>query len=428
MSDVNEAAAGSIVPSDEEDRRLFEPPLGPNSAARILRLKRDDPEETELELFNDLNGVASRRLGQILGHNTHLTSLGFGSNFDVAGLCAGLQTNRSIRLFELDEIDLSGVVKMNSLVPFLANHPSLEEICLSNCNIGPDGIENFSDALSGRRTGTLSDLDLTGNNFGNVNLDRLIRALMPEKSKELIELNLTECGIGLQGCASLATLLQENSSRGLKVLNLYANAIDDDSARVLAGSLVENSRLMELVLSGNDGITRQGWKAILDLIYDTRSMEHMSASNHTLRNLGAFTPFYTQRLSNALGVDDANLLWASLKLNYNDDKMIVIKHKLIWSHAQGRLNIGDSPLVAGVMPQILACFSTFSNETDSEFIRQHEPPLPELRITTMGLDAVFRILRSRPDLCQTESDPPRSVRRRRRSRGADAGAGRRRIL
>ena len=107
----------------------------------------------------------------------------------------------------------------------------------------------------------------------------------------------------------------------------------------------------------------------------------------------------------------------------------VIKQKLIWSHAQGHLNIGDSPLVAGAMPQILACFSTFSNETDNGFIQWHEPPLPEARIAIMGLDAVFHILRSRPDLCQTESDPPRSVRRRRRrSGGADAGAARPRIV
>ena len=63
-----------MEPSDEEDRRLFETLLGPKRTEVILRLKRDDPEETQLQLIDEhLNEVASRRLGQILGQNTHVT-------------------------------------------------------------------------------------------------------------------------------------------------------------------------------------------------------------------------------------------------------------------------------------------------------------------------------------------------------------------
>ena len=74
------------------------------------------------------------------------------------------------------------------------------------------------------------------------------------------------------------------------------------------------------------------------------------------------------------------------------------------------------------MPQILGCFSTFSNNTENEFIQWHEPLLADSRLAIVDLDSVFHILWSRPNLRQIESKPPRSVRHPRRSGGADAGA------
>ena len=427
-------------PSDEEDRRLFETLLRPEKMAEILRLKREDdcPADTALYLhWSDLNAAASWRLGRILGRNARLTSLTLWCNFDVARLCAGVRKSTSIRRFEIRGINLSDVVEMKNLAQFLAYDSSVVRISLANCHIGPDSLGILADALSGRRTDALKHLNLAGNDFGNVNLDRLVRALMSEKSEELIALHLRRCRVGLEGCASLATLLQGNSRRGLQVLNLEGNAIDDEATRVLAGALVENSRLMELYLSQNSitdesaivlagsldknptlgmldlrenaGITARGWKAFLDLMCDSASVAHVRGSNHALVSLGARTPRYARRLVQALAVDAANLLCTSLRLNNNGDKMTVLKHKLIWSHAQGRLNVGGSPLTTGVLPRILACFSTFSNETDKGFVQWHEPRLPDSKLAIMGLDAVFRILRSRPDLlsetvcCKTES-------------------------
>ena len=43
MNDVNETAAGSANPSDEENRHLFGASLDPYDTDRILGLKRDDP-------------------------------------------------------------------------------------------------------------------------------------------------------------------------------------------------------------------------------------------------------------------------------------------------------------------------------------------------------------------------------------------------
>ena len=429
MSDDETANGGSTGPSDEEDMCLFEAFLRPEYVAAILRLKRNEPEETEFRPSGDFNEVASRRLGQILAQNTRLTTLTLWCNFNVTGLCAGIRTSTSIQRFDISGNDLSGVAEMNSLASFLADNPNFESITLFDCDIGPGSLEILMDALSGRRTRTLRVLDLGANVFGDANLDSLVRALMPEKSHELTRLTVRYCGICLQGCASLATLLRGNSSRGLQLLNLEGNAIDDACARVLAESLVDNSRLRDLNLSENRGnITAQGWKAFVGLIYDSKSIECISASNHTLCSLGVLDALDAQRLFDALGDDDANNLHAALRINHNENKIFVAKQKVVWSHAQGRLNVGDSSIVAGAIPQMLSCFSTFSNETDNGFIQWHHPPLCETRIAAMGLSAVFRILQARPDLCHAESKPRRSVRRRRCSGGRDTGVARPRIV
>ena len=416
MSDTSDTDASSTEPSDEEDRRLFRASLHPGSVAAILCLKRDDPKQTHFSLLQDMNEETSRRLSHILGQNTRLTDLNLPCNFDVAGLCAELQTNRFIQVFALmGGVDLSGVAEMNRLVPFLVNNPSFVVIHLFHCNIGPDSIGILAEALSSCSASTLRGLNLGGNNFGGVDLGPLCQALVQERHSGLTELHLPNCGMGQHGCASLATLLQGHSSLGPQVLNLRENAINDQSARVLVNFLNKNSRSMTLDLAGNRGITAHGWQAFLDLVCGARSMGHMRASNHTLCSLGDANPFghqlESQNFVHVLGADDANFLEALLRLNGNSDKTLVLKHKLIWSHIQGRSNIGDcplaqDPLVTSLMPQVLACFSDFPNEADALFLYRHQPQPSDLELAVMRLEAMFVTLRIRPDLFQAGSVAP----------------------
>ena len=104
-----------------------------------------------------------------------------------------------------------------------------------------------------------------------------------------------------------------------------------------------------------------------------------------------------------LGFDGANLLKASLKLNINSNKMMVARRKILWSHARGDLNIGESSIATGAMPRILAWFGNGLDET----VQYHEPPLfdaksevslsnIETRVDTARLDSIYRILRAVP--------------------------------
>lgn len=56
----------------------------------------------------------------------------------------------------------------------LINNPSLKEIRLSNCNIGPLGVNVIAYSLLNRSEDTLELLDLSGSNFGGIDLDGLV--------------------------------------------------------------------------------------------------------------------------------------------------------------------------------------------------------------------------------------------------------------
>mmetsp|Transcript_25195 Transcript_25195/g.46395 ORF Transcript_25195/g.46395 Transcript_25195/m.46395 type:complete len:444 (-) Transcript_25195:190-1521(-) len=402
MDNFNHAAdANNKSCSDDDDLRLFESCCGPELVRKILRIKHNDPEVTRLTGFkDDLNEVASRRLGHILGQNTHLEELSIWDwNLDMVGLCAGLQNNRCIMELDIDGIDLRDAEKMSSLAPFLSNNPSLRDIILSKCNIGPDSISILSNALS--YSDTLELLHLGNNRFGDVDLHELVRAL--KRSRKLLWLDFPGCEIGQRGCTSLARLL-ENHESNLETLNLGDNSIDDDSAIILVDSLVKNTKLKSLHLDGNNGINTSGWSAMLDLVCKRSSINDVMESNHTLYNLGYSSADLMKAVDRTLEVDNANLLRASLEMNETTDKMLVARSKVLWNHARGDLNLGESFIATGTMHRILVWIGDDSNQTNANLIQYHHPRLPKARIDTIRLDSIYRIIRSRPSLCNSEQN------------------------
>eukprot|EP00579_Thalassiosira_antarctica_P014114 CAMPEP_0201948784 /NCGR_PEP_ID=MMETSP0903-20130614/55637_1 /ASSEMBLY_ACC=CAM_ASM_000552 /TAXON_ID=420261 /ORGANISM="Thalassiosira antarctica, Strain CCMP982" /LENGTH=568 /DNA_ID=CAMNT_0048491979 /DNA_START=72 /DNA_END=1779 /DNA_ORIENTATION=+ len=393
--------------SDDDDLRLFESSRDPELATKILRVKHNDPDATSLELTAvDLNEVASRRLGYILGINTHVKSLVLiRCNLDVVGLCVGLQNNQCIEKLWLVGIDFRDTDKLNSLALILGGNPSLKDITLQTCSLGPVSINILSNAFSNCSEDTLEFLSLSGNHFSDVDLDELIRAL--SRNRRLWWLQLSDCEIGQRGCASLASLsLLENQESSLQYLHLHRNSIDDESAIVLAASLAKNNKLTWLSLRGNNGIITPGWLAMLKLVCNNTSINGVLESNHELDHLGYSSSCILNAVNGALGIDNANLLCASLKMNRIRNKRLVVRRKVLWSHARGNLNIGDSSIVTAAMPRILAWIGDDSNETNANLIQSHDPPLPKARVDMIRFDSIYRILRSRPNLCNSEQNIP----------------------
>ena len=174
--------------------------------------------------------------------------------------------------------------------------------------------------------------------------------------------------------------------------DLKSNAIDNEGAIMLAESLVENIHFEDLALDGNLGITGPGWSAFLCLVCNTSSLEDIVNSNHTLGSLYFI-------LVTPLGVDDDNLLRASLKPNREErNKRLVARRKILWGHVRGDFNMGDSSVATCAMPRILAWIGVDSNETNANLIQYHEPALSPDRMKAIRLGAIYRILQRRPAL------------------------------
>ena len=115
--------------SDDDDLCLFHSNSNPVLARTILSLNHNQVTSFDVnqERFRDLDEPAWNRLKDILGRNTSLTELKFheSDGDHVSRLCASLSSNRSIKKFTLDQINLIGTTVMSSASAFVTSTPSL---------------------------------------------------------------------------------------------------------------------------------------------------------------------------------------------------------------------------------------------------------------------------------------------------------------
>lgn len=253
-----------------------------------------------------------------------------------------------------------------------------------------------------RSIDTLECVSLWGIGFGDIELGGLVDVL--GRSRHLTELILSNNGIGRNGCTSLARLLKKNSS--LKALNLNFNPITDECAAILAEGLANNTELNWLDLGENKIMTRLGWLSFLKLVCDSTSINGVLGSNYTLKS------FRNEKTSGSLAstlnyviptlkVADFKLLCASLHQNQTNDKLRSARQKIVWSHVRGDLNIGDSSIPNGAMPHIIAWFG--DDKADIKLEYPHYA-LHKEKVDVIRIDSMFRILRSRADLCNAHDN------------------------
>jgi len=408
--------------TDENDRSLFKR-LDRESLNTILLLKHNSDEVLHIELTNgyqdmddidddecsislkplvvtNLNPTMLRRLGYIIGQNTMLRSLKLSfRNLDITWLSHGLQCNRSITWFRLRNesrrAELPGIPFVSCLTSFWRNNPSLKRQIIDRCFIGSDGLDILTNALLSRHyAGTLRYLDLSNNFFffdvDTIGFSGLVGALA--KYKRLRRLLLSHNAIGNKGCTPLVELL-DNKNCILKELHLNRNWMGLDSLAVLAEPLAKNNTLEYLNINDNhldyynksNEACWKGWRQMLKLVCNRSSIDNIKKSNHILCNLGMSSPYH--------------ILNAVIKLNANPNKDLVIRQKLIWAHADSRLNIGESSIPTGALPEVIAWFvDDDPNRENGHIIQYHDPPLPYETIRVIRLDSIYRIARCRSDL------------------------------
>jgi Ran GTPase-activating protein (RanGAP) involved in mRNA processing and transport len=134
--------------------------------------------------------------------------------------------------------------------------PSLEKLILSECNIGPSGMQSLAEVFSGADANRckLIYLAISSNPIGSEGCETLARLIaMPEKGSILSCLYISQCSIGNEGVKLLSNAATSNSCIGLTILDLSENSITSDGARVFAESLVGSwPSLVELKLANND--------------------------------------------------------------------------------------------------------------------------------------------------------------------------------
>ena len=404
-----------IGASHADDNEMFDSFDILQSRGNLLRgIERIKLESKTVSLRLDgLDNTLAKRLGVILRQNTTLSCLSLTGSpkkkTSVIWLCLGLELNRSIESLFISRPCLSGPTKMHILGPFLIHNSSLQKLSLHHCNLTHKDINCLGDQLLHRSSNTLEELDLGGNFICDNHLDELVAALI--KLNSVKRLNLSHNYIAGKAVMSLKRLLESNSS--IEELDISANhgrwaSIDAEVAVYLIRSLKFNNTLKHLnfgrKVAQPEPADEEWWSrvlpCVLQLICDTTSIDSTLNSNHTLSSIGPHRFQDPEEMRNffdieynsedtinhldalynrCLGENLAQLLHSSYCTNYDyEGPRRKAQDKITRSHTRGYFNIREASIDVAALPQVLS-------------------------LIWDNLDALFRIVNTRPDLCAQSS-------------------------
>eukprot|EP00956_Cyclotella_meneghiniana_P039118 scaffold165819_cov36-Cyclotella_meneghiniana.AAC.2 len=207
---------------------------------------------------------------------------------------------------------------------------------------------------------------------------RIISACTKVKRLDIKYMNRTECA------TALATLFRDRRST-LSQFNVYRNMSVENSNIILDG-LAGNTTLKKLLMTNDDLETSKFER----LLCNTSSIEGIHNSNHTLEDVtfsGLSISFlrHSPRFYSPLGrdLDVAPFVRECLELNKDTNKDKVIRTKIARYYFCGEFDI--APFVnmnVKLLPQVMAMI-------EGDAISRH--------------DAIYRLLKSIPDLCTFSS-------------------------
>lgn len=169
--------------------------------------------------------------------------------------------------------------------------PSLEKLILSECNIGPTGMQHLSILVLGSKNNRISPIDLSinSNPIGPNGCEALSKlCAIPGRGSVLSHLRLSQCSIGDEGIVLLSNAATANPCIGLTVLDISENNITSDGARTFAASLVNSwPNLAELNFSKNE-LDCEGVTSVMGALVsrcDRMDNDPAKERNSTLENL-----------------------------------------------------------------------------------------------------------------------------------------------
>lgn len=218
----------------------------------------------------------------------------------------------------------------------LIQNRTLRSLSLSCSVLSATGWNTLSSFLS-HHTCTLEILLLGGCRLGDEGITSLGEALTVNKSLKCLDLGSFD-SITLAGCQELSKCLRTSTS-ALEELFLEYRNMNDEKILVLIEALAGNASFKKLQVKGY-GVTDGVLKVLSRLLCDKASIDGTCASNHT------FCRLITER---HLPPDISSLL----KINENDNKSEVARHKILEQHFIGRGNVGTVNHVFASLPEIV---------------------------------------------------------------------------
>ena len=215
--------------------------------ALLLRVEQNDPSLTELVILpsKTFGGPEVERLAAALGRNTHLTTLSASGHAvppaSLKILSKALATTNFLKKIAVGDKNMGdeGVVALVGENGF----GSLEVVDLAYKNISEDGMAVLGSALG--RSCTLKDLNLSRNPVGNAGLVTFCEAAYDSVALSTLQnVTLSECQIGPTGMESLTKLLIQTACTSLR---LASNPLGSLSVSSLA-ALMQDSKVQMLVL------------------------------------------------------------------------------------------------------------------------------------------------------------------------------------
>ncbi|XP_072518748.1 uncharacterized protein [Salminus brasiliensis] len=198
----------------------------PSSVMTELDLRGNDPGETGVRLFTDLQNDPRSKL----------KTLRLLKSSAAEEVCDYLTEALGINPLLLTELDLSGRIQGDSEMKKLCDlledsHCRTQILKLNNNSITEEGCDTLSKALCSNYS-HLKELDLSGNKLGNSGVKH-VASLLRISDGKVEKLNISDCGLTEGGYAALASALKSNPSSSLKELDLRGNDPGDTGVKQL---------------------------------------------------------------------------------------------------------------------------------------------------------------------------------------------------
>ena len=213
--------------------------------------------------------------------------------------------NMRVLWLNCNELDRSACDLVAKVVPSMYR---LEELCLSNNQIGSGGAVEVIKALCGsgvkelwldntgigepdcealcellKSSHSLQHLDIQLNNFSSESVASILTGLSHNSS--LTTLNIMNSHFSMANVDSLASVLKDHSKCALTKLNLRDCHISSEGAVELAAALCKNSTLKRLYLS-HSPIGVEGAFSMSDMLQHNTSLEDLHLCDDTVGEVG----------------------------------------------------------------------------------------------------------------------------------------------